>query len=227
MKKKYLTEKNTAKLLDVSPVTIQRWRQQGKIPFKIIKDKIYFNKKEIMDWAKEHDFSLQAAEQDNTKNKDNFYLYKAIKNGGIYYNIQGNDVYSILENAIKKLDFIKPDDSAMLLDELLKREELASTGIGKGVAIPHPRTRLDLNLKEAHVPVFFPENPVEYNALDGQKVFALFMLFTTTTKEHLKLLSKISFVLGNSDLITILQNKNKNDDFIEKIRAIENASAKI
>lgn len=224
MKKKFLTQKDTARLLDVSPATIQRWMQQGKIPFKIIHDKIFFNKKEIEDWAKEHDFNLQSVPQETTNyGKAPFYLYKALERGGIYHHIQGNDVASVLENALGKLDFIKSADKEMLLEELLRREELASTAIGKGVAIPHPRRRIDLGLKKAHVPLFFPEHPLAYNALDGRDVFALFMLFTTTTQEHLKLLSKISFALNDSVIRKILQEKDKNSSLIETIRALENA----
>ena len=223
MKKKFLTEKDTAKLLDVSPVTIERWKQQGKIPFKTIKDKIYFNKKEILDWAKEHDFTIPDMQTDQPASTESrFSLHKAVERGGIYDNVKGNDVYSVLENSIKKLPFFNSNQAQILLDELLKREEMASTAIGKGVAIPHPRTRLDLGLKEAHIALFFLQNPVDYHALDGKQVFVLFLLLTTNTKEHLKLLSKISHMLNDPAILSALQNKNKNQKLIEKIKNLEN-----
>ncbi|KAA3618190.1 MAG: helix-turn-helix domain-containing protein [Calditrichaeota bacterium] len=225
MKKKLYTENEIAELLGISPITVQRWEHQGKIPFKTRNNKIYFNKNDILLWAKEHDIHVQGELMADTQPRKNpCFLSDAIERGGIYYNVAGNDVYSILKNALLELTFLKKADRGMLLNELLNREELASTGIGNGVAIPHTRNRLNLNLDGAHLPVLFTAKPVEYNAIDGVPVFALFMMFSTTTKEHLKLLSKISYVLQIQEILPELQKRNDDNLLIEKIRKIESES---
>lgn len=83
MRKKLYTEKQIAKLLGVSPITVQRWEHQGKIPYKIIKNKVFFDKDEITKWAQEHEFNIEKATevQSNVPNK-NAYLGNAMERGG-------------------------------------------------------------------------------------------------------------------------------------------------
>lgn len=222
MRKRLYTEKQIAELLGVSPITVQRWEHQGKIPYKTIKNRVRFDRDEIVKWAREHDFNIaKSATEEPNPGAQNTYLCQAIERGGIYYDVPGTDVYSVLKSSLSELSFLKNVDRKMLLNELLNREELASTGIGHGVAIPHTRNRIDLKLQEAHLPVVFTQNPIPYNAIDDIPVFVLFMMFTTTTKEHLKLLSKISFVLQNQDVQSLLKSKKNSDTLLEKIRLIE------
>lgn len=226
MKKRQYTENEVAQLLGVSPITVQRWEHQGKIPYKIINGAPYFNRNEIIRWANEHDFSMQQTPRVQTSGKTNaHFLSDAIERAGIYYDVQGKDVYSILSNSLDMLSFLKHFDKSILLNELLDREEMASTGIGNGIAIPHTRNRLALNLQEAHLPLFFPQEPVPYKSIDKQPVFALFMIFSTTTKEHLKILSKISFLLQNQAILELLQDRKPADLLLEGIRKSERAAA--
>jgi nitrogen PTS system EIIA component len=64
---------------------------------------------------------------------------------------------------------------------LLKREELGSTGIGKGVAIPHAR------LPELQRPLGLLarlKSPIEFDAIDGQAVDIVFVLLLSAAVEH-------------------------------------------
>jgi hypothetical protein len=51
------------------------------------------------------------------------------------------------------------------------------------------------------------------------------MLFTTTMQDHLKLLSKIGFLLQNEEFIKILRERNVHNNLINKISEIEKASS--
>jgi PTS system nitrogen regulatory IIA component len=218
--KKYLTPKDVSDLLGLPLITIQRWEHQGKIPFKIINQKRRYKKKEIKEWAKAHDFTIKIPPDAKTTQTPGI-LSESIKRGGIYAGIDGHDVYTVFEKAIAHLSFIPFIDRERLFNELLYREELASTGIGKGVAIPHTRSRLDLGLTKPAVSVFFLKNEIEFNAVDGLPVKVLFMIFTANTKDHLKILSKISFLLGDEKLLAILSKQNKDKDLINTIVQLE------
>ena len=221
--KKNLSQKEVASLLGLPLITIQRWEHQGKIPYKIIDHEKGYKKKEILDWAKRHDLAIKSFPRTDTKQTEGV-LSAAIRRGGIHTGIEGRDVYTVFEAALKKLPFISFTDRERVFNELLYREELASTGIGKGIAIPHTRNRLDLGLEETAVALFFLENDIDYNALDGLPVNILFMIFTANTRDHLKILSKISFLLQDQELLAILGNKNKEDDLFDTIIKKENAS---
>lgn len=222
-KEEFLTVEQVAKLLKLPEVTIQRWEHQGKIPCKIIDDKLMFKKSEIIKWAQTHDLAMQ--EQQTKKSKQHeFSLVMAIENGKIYHNIPGEDIYTVFQNALQKLPFINKSNLKSVLEALIDREELNSTGIGNGIAIPHTRNRIELGITTPYVAVFFLESPIKYSAIDDEAVFVLFMIFTTSVKEHLKILSKISFVLQQKRIREILQQKNSNNNLLSTIDQLENGT---
>ena len=68
----------------------------------------------------------------------------------------------------------------VILSELQKRENLGSTGMGNGVAIPH--TRLD-GVKRPFGLLARLESAIEFGAIDGQKVDVVFLLLLPTTAQ--------------------------------------------
>ncbi len=218
--KETLSPQEVAELLDLPLVTIQRWEHQGKIPFKLIRNEKWYKKREILEWADEHDIMIRRETAQKTVRSQSI-LKQAIRRGGIYHNISGTDIYTVFRNALELLPFLANADRPLILNELLNREELASTAIGNGIAIPHTRERLDLGLKDIYIPVLFLQDAIEFNAIDGKPVFALFMLFTANTSDHLKILSRIGYVLRNREIQAILSERNKRDNLLPEILSIE------
>lgn len=219
---KKLTTNDVAEMLSISPVTILRWAHQGKIPYKMKDEEIYFVKSELIKWAKTHDIVVKSSDLAVSKiNSDQYTLSKAIENGGFYNNVKGTDIYSVLKNSVMELDFIDDKLKELVLDELLEREEYTSTGIGHGIAIPHPRCRLKLDITSAFIPIVMLKNPVEFNSIDNRPVSILFFLFTTTTKEHLKLLAKISHLIQSEKFLMEIGKINNQDNLITLIKDIE------
>jgi len=215
-----MSTEDVAKLLDLPLVTIQRWDHQGKIPSKLINHKKCFNRKEILQWAKDHDFNVKT--QNKTDDNSTYQILEpAIKRSGIYYDVPGEDIIEVFETIISQLPFLEKADRKMILNELLNREELASTGIGNGIAIPHTRERLHLGLKEIHIPVIFLKNQIEFNAIDGNPVSLLFLIFTSNTRDHLMVLSRISQALKNQKLLDILNEKNQELIILNQLNKIE------
>jgi PTS system nitrogen regulatory IIA component len=221
--KKNLSAKEIAELLGIPLVTVQRWVHQGKIPCKFKHNDYFFKKSEIESWARAHDFSITPQEKNKPgeKEKESHILSRAIKRGGIFYDLKGDDIYTVLKNGTAKVDFPGDTNRDRILDELLNREEIASTGIGKGAAIPHPRHILDLNLDEPLMPLFFLRQGVDFNSVDGKPVFVLFFMFSTSTDIHLKLLSRLSFCLRDNEFLAMLKQKTTGEELLKKIKEIE------
>ncbi len=76
-------------------------------------------------------------------------------------------------------------------NKLLERERLGSTGLGKGIALPHARLA---DLKDAHACLVRLDNPIDYDASDQQKVDLVFVLFIPqeSTEEHLQILASVA-----------------------------------
>lgn len=83
------------------------------------------------------------------------------------------------------------DNADQLFDKLLEREQLGSTGIGAGVAIPH--CKLD-NLKDAVLAIGICRGGVEFGAMDSEPVRLFFLLVSPNDAPavHLQVLAAIS-----------------------------------
>lgn len=83
-----------------------------------------------------------------------------------------------------------------IFDSLISREKLGSTGLGKGVAIPHGRMSALIHPVCAFIKL---DHPVEFDAADGQPVDLLCALIVpeNSTDDHLQILSSIATMFGD------------------------------
>lgn len=86
-----------------------------------------------------------------------------------------------------------------VLDALLAREKLGSTGLGKGVAIPHCRLA---EIDSIHVAMLKLDQGVEFESTDGQAVNFLFCMAVpeNAADEQLQLLSGLAKLLGKDQV---------------------------
>lgn len=82
-----------------------------------------------------------------------------------------------------------------VLKQMKKREEMLSTAVGKGVAIPHPRNPSDELFKMPGVVIARSKEGIDFAAPDGKHVHLFFMTCAPDVVLHLKLLSKIAKLL--------------------------------
>ena len=167
-------------------------------------------------------------EQTLQDESDKLSLRTGIEKGGIFFNLEGNDVGEILENAVELMVFPYPVNKKQILEKLMDREKIASTGIGKGVAIPHPRKPLDFGHMSPLIPVFFLKSPADFHSIDNKPVFVLFFIFSPSTQVHLKMLSKLSYLLRESDFLLRLRNCHSETEvlslFAESEKRLDNIS---
>lgn len=94
-----------------------------------------------------------------------------------------------------------------VVDAILKREELGSTGIGNGVAVPHTKHASVSTLMSS---VALVKDGVDFASLDGEDVFILFMLVSPPDRpgDHLRGLENISKHLRNQNFCNFLRQAN-------------------
>jgi mannitol/fructose-specific phosphotransferase system IIA component (Ntr-type) len=94
----------------------------------------------------------------------------------------------------------RPDARQTLLRALQEREQLHSTGIGDGVALPHARNAL-VGLVDHSILVFGRHDQgIAYGSIDGAPAHLFFLLIAPTVTEHLAILARISRLLRNPKL---------------------------
>lgn len=91
-------------------------------------------------------------------------------------------------------------DPDALLNALLERERIGTTGIGGGVAIPHVKMA---GVESSFGVMVRLEAPVDYDAIDGEPVDIIFMLLAPAeakTTQHLKVLAQMSRFLKDEEV---------------------------
>ena len=106
-------------------------------------------------------------------------------------------------------------DPRVILEALVERERLGSTGVGHGVALPH--TRL-LGLEKIFC-AFVRTNPVDFEAVDGKLVDLVFLLLVPEESgaDHLKALSCLSKLLRDETVTAALRKASNVDEIYQII----------
>jgi len=105
-------------------------------------------------------------------------------------------------------------------EEVFKREEVMSTGIGKGIALPHAKTNA---VKDIVGALNILQTPLDYESLDGEPVNIVFLLLgkENNVSMHLKILSKISRFLNNENIKRKLLNSKDSQEIKSIIKSFE------
>jgi len=95
-------------------------------------------------------------------------------------------------------------DQREIFESLCARERLGSTGLGKGVAIPHGRVKGSLDVQACFIRL---KKPLPFDAIDSEPVDLLFALAVpeNCSEDHLKLLAQVAELFGNPDLLRQLR----------------------
>ncbi|HCC37255.1 MAG TPA: PTS sugar transporter subunit IIA [Treponema sp.] len=148
-------------------------------------------------------------------------LSRLIERGGVYYDIAGGNAGEALADLVGRLPVFPNLDKEVLLRAVLEREALMSTGIGKGIALPHPRTPLLKETDEPFAALAFTSRPVDWSAPDGNKVHAIFLIVSKSVKQHLNALSKINFLCREEKIMSLLDARSPKDEIIAALREAE------
>ncbi len=107
-----------------------------------------------------------------------------------------DDILSELVDLLVASGGIKKPEKKQILDKLKEREVLGSTGIGKGVGIPHAKCP---KIKKMAAAMGISKEGVDFNSLDGELTYIFFLLVAPCEAPgtHLKVLAKISRLLDD------------------------------
>lgn len=127
----------------------------------------------------------------------------------------------VIDQMVELLDFAgKLNNKEKYKEEILRRENLSSTGIGEGIAIPHGKT---FAVKEPSLALGIVKNGVDYNSIDGEPVHIVFMIAAgeDANADHLETLSKLSVLLMNPEFKNSLLSLKTPSEVLELIDKFE------
>jgi PTS system fructose-specific IIA component/PTS system nitrogen regulatory IIA component len=121
------------------------------------------------------------------------------------------DVIREMVASLKAAGAVKASDEEAVVAAIMKREELGSTGIGNGVAVPHTKHG---SVDKLSATVAISRSGVDFSSLDGEDVFILFLLVSPPDRpgDHLRGLENISRHLRGQDFCNFLRQSKSAAD---------------
>jgi len=117
----------------------------------------------------------------------------------VFIGIRGSSKIQLLEDLCRRAASALKVDADEITRDILKREELGSTGVGGGVAIPHARIAV---VKRPFGLLARLKNPIEFESIDHQHVDLIFLLLlpTASAGEQLNALALVARTLRDADI---------------------------
>jgi len=124
--------------------------------------------------------------------------------------------------SLKATGAVPAADEEAVVAAILKREELGSTGIGNGVAVPHTKHPC---VDRIVATVAISKEGVEFASLDGENVHILFLLISPPDRpgDHLRGLENISRHLRNQDFCSFLRQSTTAKDILELLKEADDS----
>ena len=116
---------------------------------------------------------------------------------------------------------VPAEEFESIIKAILKREELGSTGIGRGVAVPHTKHP---SVERLVGTVAVSSEGVDFNSLDGEKVHLFFLLISPPDRpgDHLRALENVSRQLRDETFCRFLKQAKNAEDIVNLLDEADN-----
>jgi PTS system fructose-specific IIA component/PTS system nitrogen regulatory IIA component len=124
-------------------------------------------------------------------------------------------------SSLREAGSISAADEAGIVAAILKREELGSTGIGRGVAVPHTKHP---SVDKLIAAIALSSDGVDFSSLDGEPVYIMFLLVSPPDRpgDHLRGLENISRHLRNDNFCKFLRQSKSAEAVWELLKEADN-----
>jgi PTS system fructose-specific IIA component/PTS system nitrogen regulatory IIA component len=131
------------------------------------------------------------------------------------------NVIAELVQSLATAGAINAADASGIIAAIMKREELGSTGIGRGVAVPHTK---HASVERLVGTVGVSSEGIDFNSLDGDKVKLFFLLISPPDRpgDHLRALENISRQLRDDTFCRFLKQAKSSEDIQHLLEEADN-----
>ena len=148
-----------------------------------------------------------------------------IQVGAIKADLTADDKEGVIRELVESLvgsGALQGEDLDGILKAIMKREELGSTGIGKGIAVPHTKHP---SVSKLVGTVGVSADGIDFNSLDGEKVHLLFLLISPPDRpgDHLRALENISRQLRDDSFCRFLKQSRSSGDIQQLLDEADNS----
>ena len=220
-----LTLKELAEHLKLNERTVLRMAKNGQIEGSKVGgqwrfngsqiDKVFFKKPE-----KEDDVPLEVL----TRSRIGIPVSRLIDENRIFLDMKAKNVDEVIDELTPAALFnTLVLDIKDLREKCKKREELLSTGVGNGIAVPHPRDPISSLRTLGCFVIGRSKKGVDYNAADGKPVNYFFLICSQSIELHLHLIGQVASLVNDPTFMKAVKAAKAPKDVITAIMAHERA----
>jgi excisionase family DNA binding protein len=193
-----------ADYLKIAKRSLLRMAQHGDIPSTKIASQWRFMRSVIDDWMISRMKNLPRTELEKLVKTERLPLplYRLLPPELVRLDIRAGTKKEVLEqliDALVKAALVgEPEE---FLQKLLEREEMVSTAIFPGIALPHFRKPEEYQLPEPRIVLGLCRQGTDFDSLDGKPTYALFLICASNVVIHLKVIAELALLFRRPDLV--------------------------
>jgi excisionase family DNA binding protein len=207
--KKTMTLVEMADYLNVAKRSLLRMAERGDIPATKVASQWRFMRSVVDDWliTKMKTLSDRELEKLIDSEKLPVPLSALLRPELVRLDIEDGGVEQVLERLTELL--VRQNlltDSRSFVEKLAEREEMVSTAIFPGIAVPHARKPEECPVRQPRIVIGVSRGGVDFNSLDGQPTHLFCLICANQVLLHLKIVAELALVFRQPDLIEKVKN---------------------
>jgi excisionase family DNA binding protein len=222
MENELMNLRDVARHLQLNEKTVSQMAQEGRLPAQKVARGWRFSRTAVDEWQSRRPNIVQQLPTEATGLPEPLTIAGSMDVGRMNLKLRGTDKDAVLHELVSLV--IEPTQKRQadfFFQALKAREDLCSTCVNEGVAIPHARNAL-IGLVDKPLLAYGRHTPgIDFGAMDGKPVQHFFLLCAPSVREHLKLLARLTRVLHGVGFREKLAASQSADDVIALIRVTE------
>jgi PTS system nitrogen regulatory IIA component len=218
----HLDSRTAARFLGVDEATLHRWVRRGELRARKVHDQFQFDRIDLLEFASLRGIAVPPEMLVERGAEDTMpSLLEAVKAGRVHPDVEGSDRASVLRAVVDRLPVPRGFDRGFLYQMLVAREQLGSTAVGNGIALPHPRNPIVLRVDAAAVAICYLATPIDFDAPDGKRVHTLFTVVSPSVRVHLHLLAVIGAALQEARFAAAIEARAELAEILSHLERVE------
>jgi excisionase family DNA binding protein len=215
---KTMTLSQMADYLRIAKRSLLRMAQRGDIPATKVASQWRFMRSVVDDWLIERMKSLPDRELETLIESERLPvpLPALLRPELTRLDIEGvgmKRVFELLTDLLVREKLLQ--DQEDFIDKLMEREEMVSTAIFPGIAIPHARKPEECPVAEPRIVLGVSRGGIDFNSLDGQPTYLFCLICANQSILHLKIIAELALIFRRPDLVENVRRAESPDQVLQ------------
>lgn len=233
MPREQMNDQQVASYLGMDLREVIKLASRGQIPCRRVAGKFLFHKGDLDHWIETQLHSLgkdrladiaKGVSAHHGFDHKSLLVHPLIPAGGLAVPLPAKTRQAALRALVdlaERAQMVYAPD--VLLDEIRMREEMCSTALAGGIALPHPRHPLEYDIAGSFVVVGLTPSGIPFGANDGSLTRLLFLICCKDERTHLHILARLGSMLHDQTVVDKLLEAEDADNLRRMLLAEEQA----